>query len=246
MADLPPEHLKVCPPFTDVGLDVFGPWSIVTRRTNGGHAEKKWWAIMFNCLSSRTVYIELIDTMETAKCINALRQFFALRGLAKQLLSDCGTNYIGASKELEMNKIVQKYLTVQGCSWKFRPPRASHVGVSWEWLIGVARRILSSMLLQQKTQLTNDVLSTLLPEVTSIMNACSLLPVSTDPEQPFILSPAMLLTQKLGVPPPPGDFTEISHIKKETSSSTRVSVLDTMVERIPAIISKKAKMGSAL
>ncbi len=25
MADLPPEHLKVCPPFTYAGLYVFGP-----------------------------------------------------------------------------------------------------------------------------------------------------------------------------------------------------------------------------
>lgn len=51
MADLPPERLKVCPPFTYVGLDVFGPWSIVTSRTRGGQAESKQWAIMFSCLS---------------------------------------------------------------------------------------------------------------------------------------------------------------------------------------------------
>lgn len=73
MADLPPERLKVCPPFTYVGLDVFGPWSIVTRHTRGGHAENKRWAIMFSCLSSRAVHIELIESMDTASCVNALR-----------------------------------------------------------------------------------------------------------------------------------------------------------------------------
>lgn len=208
MADLPPERLKVCPPFTYVGLDVFGPWSIVTRRTRGGQAESKRWAMMFSCLSSRAVHIELIESMDTSSCINALRRFFALRGPAVQLQSDCGTNFVGASKELEMNETVQKYVSEQGCSWNFRPPHASHMGGSWERMIGVARRILDSMLLQQKSRLSHEVLSTLMAEVTAIINARPLLPVSTDPQQPFILSPAMLLTQKSGVPPPPGDFTD--------------------------------------
>jgi hypothetical protein len=36
MSDLPEERLKSCPPFTYVGVDCFGPWDIVTRRTRGG------------------------------------------------------------------------------------------------------------------------------------------------------------------------------------------------------------------
>lgn len=95
-----------------------------------------------------------------------------------------------------MNKTVQRYLSEQGCSWNFRPPHASHMGGSWERMIGVARRICDSMLLQQKSRLTQEVLSTLMAEVTAIINAHPLLPMSTDPQQPFILSPAMLLTQK--------------------------------------------------
>ncbi|XP_062268020.1 uncharacterized protein LOC133973962 [Platichthys flesus] len=208
MADLPPERLKICPPFTYVGLDVFGPWSIVTRRTRGGQAESKRWAIMFSCLSSRAVHIDLIESMDASSCINALRRFFALRGPVVQLQSDCGTNFIGASKEFEMDDTVQRYLNKQGCSWNFRHPHASHMGGSWERMIGVARRILDSMLLQQKSHLIHEVLSTLMAEITAIINARQLLPVSTDPQQPFILSPAMLLTQKSGVPPPPGDFKD--------------------------------------
>lgn len=163
---------------------------------------------MFTCMSSRAVHLEVIETMDTSSCINALRRFFALRGPAKQLHSDCGTNFVGACKELGMDKVVQGYLSEHGCTWIFNPPYASHMGGSWERMIGVSRRILDAMLLHQNTRLTHEVLCTLMAEVSAIINARPLLPVSADPENPFILSPSMLLTQKSGVPPPPGDFTE--------------------------------------
>ncbi|XP_072921262.1 uncharacterized protein [Hemitrygon akajei] len=207
MADLPPERLKACPPFTYVGLDVFGPWTITTRRTRG-QAESKRWAIIFSCTSLRAVHIEVIESLDTSSCINALRRFFALRGPEKQLRSDCSTNFVGVSKELGMDKMVQRYFSEQGCNWDFNTPHGSHTGGSWEQMIGIARRILDSMFLQQRTRLTHNVLCTLMAEVTAIINAQPLLPVSSDPENPFMLSPSMLLTQKAGAPPLPGDFSD--------------------------------------
>ncbi|VDH91167.1 Hypothetical predicted protein [Mytilus galloprovincialis] len=44
--------------------------------------------------------------------------------------------------------------------------------------------------------LTHDVLNTLMAEVSAIVNSRPLVPVSTDPENPLILNPGMLLTQK--------------------------------------------------
>ncbi|XP_030209647.1 uncharacterized protein LOC115541880 [Gadus morhua] len=213
MADLPQERLHTCPPFTYVGVDVFGPWQVISRRTRGGQAQSKRWAMLFCCMSSRAVHIEIIDSMDTSSCINALRRFFAIRGPAKQIRSDCGTNFVAAARELGMSKqqpdsTVQNFLSQQGCSWVFNPPHASHMGGSWERMIGLSRRILDAILLQENIQLTHDVLCTLMMEVSAIINARPLVPVSTDPESPFILSPAMILTQKIGVTPPHGDFTD--------------------------------------
>lgn len=186
MADLPPERLETCPPFTYVGLDVFGLWSITTRRTRGGKAESKQWVILFYCISR----FEVIDSMDTSSCINALRCFFAIRGPVKQLRSDCNTNLIGACKELVISKdkpdtTVERFLNQQGCSWVFNPSHASHMGGSWECLIGVARRILDSMLLDQYTHLTHEVLCMLMAEVTAIINARPLIPFSNNPEDPY-------------------------------------------------------------
>ncbi|KAI4871708.1 hypothetical protein NFI96_005782 [Prochilodus magdalenae] len=216
MADLPADRLSTEPPFTYVGLDVFGPWTVVARRTRGGQALNKRWAVLFTCLSTRAVHIELIDCMDTSTFINALRRFFALRGPAKQIRSDCGTNFVGASKELEIMQTdpnvskVKRYLSEEGCSWVFNPPHASHMGGAWERMIGVARRILDSMLQQTSpSRLTHDVLSTLMAEVTGIINSRPLTPILSDPDSPFLLTPAMLLTQKTcTLLPPPGDFKE--------------------------------------
>lgn len=144
--------------------------------------------------------------MSSSSFINALRHFFALRGPGKQLRSDCGTNFIGAHKEMATNAPekdkVQHFLQDQKCSWVFNPPHSSHMEGIWERMIGLARRILDNMLLQTgRVQLTHEILITFLAEVTAILNARPLLLVSSDPEHPHILSPAMLLTQKTGVVP---------------------------------------------
>ncbi|KAJ8009335.1 hypothetical protein DPEC_G00087820 [Dallia pectoralis] len=198
----------------EIGLDVFGPWNVTARRTRGGHAQSKRWAIMFTCMSTRAVHIEVIETMDTSSCINALRRFFAIRGPPKQLRSDRGTNFIGASKELGLAKepqedTVQRFLGEQGCTWEFNPPYSSHMGGAWERMIGVARRILDSMLLQGPSHLSHEVLCTLMAEVTAMINPRPLVSVSADPDFPLILTPAMLLTQKDGrSPAPPGDFND--------------------------------------
>ena len=55
MAELPKDRLEEAPPFSYVGLDVFGPWSVVTRRTRGGTANSKRWGVLFTCLVSRGI-----------------------------------------------------------------------------------------------------------------------------------------------------------------------------------------------
>ncbi|XP_072554180.1 uncharacterized protein [Paramormyrops kingsleyae] len=222
MSNLPAERLSTEPPFTNVGLDVFGPWSIFTRRTRGGVTRNKRWAVLFTCLSMRAVHIEVIESLDTSSFINALRRFLAIRGPVKSIHSDRGTNFIGACKELQIPSninitAVRTYLLEQGCSWTFNPPHASHFGGSWERMVGLARKILDSMFFELKTiKLTHEVLVTLMAEVSAIINARPLVPVSTDPTDPFILSPAVLLTQKVDtLSAPAGNFVASDLYKRQ-------------------------------
>ena len=221
MADLPVDRISPAPPFSYVGLDVFGPWQICARRTRGGLAHSKRWAVLFACMSTRAVHIEVIESMDTSSFINALRRFLAIRGPVIQLRSDCGTNFVGACNELQAvlkpsdASPVKRYLLKEGCEWLFNSPHASHTGGAWERMIGVARRVLEAMLADVSLKhLTHEVLTTLMAEVSAIVNARPLVPVSNDPDAPEVLTPATLLTHKpQHLKPPAGEFSaaNLSH-----------------------------------
>ncbi|XP_063397214.1 uncharacterized protein LOC134681506 [Mytilus trossulus] len=203
MADLPVDRLEPGPPFTYVGVDCFGPWEIVTRKTRGGAANSKRWAALFTCLTTRGIHIEVLEEMSSSSFINAFRRFTSIRGQVKQIRSDCGTNFVGATNELKIDTIrvdddnIKDCLYKSGATWVFNAPHSSHMGGIWERMIGVTRRVLDSILLENvKGGLTHEVLITLLAEVTAIVNCRPLVEVSTDPEDPIPLTPAMLLTQK--------------------------------------------------
>lgn len=100
MADLPAERLQVAPPFSYIGIDVFGPWTISTMKTRGGEVNSKRWALMITCLVIRAVHIEVLEEMTSSCFINALRRFCAVRGEVKLIRSDCGTNFVGSVKDL--------------------------------------------------------------------------------------------------------------------------------------------------
>lgn len=66
-----------------MGVDAFGPWSeekhvVVWLKARDG-------PLLFSCLSSRAVHIEVIDEMSTSTFVYALRRFEAIRGPVREL-----------------------------------------------------------------------------------------------------------------------------------------------------------------
>lgn len=203
MADLPQDKVLPSAPFSHVGVDVFGPWTVSARKTRGGLSHSKRWAVIFTCMAIRAIHLEVLEEMSSSSFINALRRFIALRGPVVEMRSDRGTNFIGAANELNANCIfvetgpVHEHLLKSGISWKFNPPHASHMGGSWERLIGIVRRILDALLLDMRRKpLTHEVLSTLMAEVCAIVNSRPIVSVSHDPDSPLVLTPSMLVTGK--------------------------------------------------
>ena len=203
MADLPPDRLEPGPPFTNVGVDCFGPWEVFSRRTRGGHASSKRWAVMFTCLTTRGVHIEVVEQLSSSSFIMALKRFTAIRGPVTHFRSDRGTNFVGSIADLGIQSInvddsrMKQFLRSQGCTWQFNPPHASHMGGVWERVIGLTRRVLDSLLTDVPGNgLTHEMLVTFLAEASAIINSRPLISLTSDPDDPRPLTPSLLLTQK--------------------------------------------------
>ncbi|XP_033107721.1 uncharacterized protein LOC117109468 [Anneissia japonica] len=198
MANLPAERLDSDkPPFTNVGVDFFGPFNV-----KQGRSTVKRYGCIFTCLVSRAVHLELASSLETNSFINALRRFIARRGQPKKFLSDNGTNFHGGERELKeaIKKMktdqIEDFCHTRGFEWKFNPANASHFGDAWERLIKSVRKIMNGVLRQQTV--SEEVLTTVLTEVESILNSRPLTDISQDPRDEEPLTPNHLLLLRKG------------------------------------------------
>jgi transposase InsO family protein len=204
MSDLPTSRIDdTAPPFTFTGVDYFGPFMVRERRKT-----IKYYGVVFTCLVSRAVHLEVAQSLDSDSFIHALRRFLARRGNIRELHSDNGSNFVGAEKELrlalaEMNQdCVTIELRKLGIDWKFNPPHASHMGGAWERIIRSVRKILQGLMEEQSLDL--ESLQTLFCEVEAILNSRPLVYSSDDTQA---LTPNHILTGKTGVTvPPPGIF----------------------------------------
>ena len=91
--------------------------------------------MIFVCLCSKAVHIEVANYLSTDSFINAFRRLVSIRVEVHSLRSDCGTNFLGAEIELkaEVEKLdhdaIKKQLSIQCCDYtlpefKFNKPHA--------------------------------------------------------------------------------------------------------------------------
>jgi len=149
MAELPKERVDVSAPFTYCGIDCFNP--LITKKAR---KEQKRYGLIFTCLASRSVHIEMLEDLSTDSFINALRCFISLRGAVRQLHCDHGTNFVGAKNEFKEalkqcdTKTIESFLAERQCEFIFNAPSASHAGGVWERQIRTVRNVLNVTLCQ--------------------------------------------------------------------------------------------------
>ena len=102
MSNLPNDRLSVGgKPISKVGVDYFGQLIVkLSKRTRSNQATAKRYGVLFTCLATRAVHLEIAGDMSTDSFIIALRQFVSRWGSIDIIRSDNGTNFIGAEREL--------------------------------------------------------------------------------------------------------------------------------------------------
>ena len=216
MADLPEFRVAVGePPFSHVGVDFFGPMQV-----KRGRSTVKRWGCIFTCLVVRAVHLEVVETLETDTFINSLERFMNRRGHPNLIVSDCGSNFRGADKELRAclkeldQEKIKTFAANRRVKWQFNPPNAPHMGGAWERLVRSVKKALKAIL---KGRLVDDFsLATIFTEAESIMNSRPLTATSDDINDLEALTPNHFLLGHASPNLPPGIFygTDISNRKR--------------------------------
>ena len=209
MASLPSFRVKpYSPPFYYSSCDYFGPFDVKLLRNR----RTKHYGIIFTCLNTRSVHLEMATDYTAMAYIQALRRFFSIRGQPLLMLSDNGTQLVGA--EAELRKMIQgwdktklrEYFHNKGMEWKFITPDAPHQNGCAEALVKSCKRALKKAIGEQV--LSPFELYTYFMEVANLVNQRPIGRIPNDPDDGSYICPNNILMGRATPEAPQGPFRE--------------------------------------
>ena len=75
--------------------------SETVKKTQVNQAKAKRYGVIFTCLTTRTIHLEIAGDLTTKSFMLALRGLIARRRNVKHIRSNSGTNFKGAQTELQ-------------------------------------------------------------------------------------------------------------------------------------------------
>ena len=201
MALLPTNCLKPSiKAFVRTAVDFAGPF--LTKQGRGKSRCRRY-LCLFTCLATRVVHLEMAYGLDTDSFLKAFCRMVNRRGLPKEMLSDNGTNFVGANEELrELVKQMIKdgkvndRLVKQGVKWKFNPPYAPHFGGVFETMIKATKRAITAIL--ENADITDEELLTAFIEAEFLINSRPLIYQSANSEDNTPLTPNHFLQGQMG------------------------------------------------
>ena len=194
MADLPSERLlPYTPPFHVTAVDYFGPFTVKISRNK----TTKHYGVVFVCLNTGAVHLELSVDLSTMEFLQVLRRFFAIRGYPAKIFSDNGTQFVGANRELQEmvrgldNDLLKNYCAERKMLWQFVTPNAPHQNGCAEAMVKTCKKALKLAVGDQL--LTPFELYTFLTEVANIVNERPIGRVPNDPDDGSYICPNDIL-----------------------------------------------------
>lgn len=196
MAPLPAARVIPSRPFRHCAMDYSGAIMVRAMRGRGHHASKAY-VVVFVCLATKAVHIELAGDLTTNGFIAAYERFTSRRGMCTDLYSDNATNFVGAaavflrSEKKLFDARVQTALAIKGTTWHFSPPLSPHFNGLAESAIRSVKHHIRRVI--GESTLTFEELVTVLTKIESCLNSRPLCAMSNDPDDFEVLTPAHFL-----------------------------------------------------
>lgn len=216
MADLPAARVRPTRPFNATGIDLAGPFHLRlsdknTHRTRSkaNDPDLKGYAVVFVCMVTRAVYMDVVTALTSAKFLEAYQRFTARRGTPALIYSDNGTNFVGAKNIMQKacdtwpdeiidqvkatwaSKEVQEHINHGNTTWRFIPPGSPNQGGLWESAVKSMKYHLRRIAGTQRY--TYEGLVTLLAGIEACLNSRPICAMSDDPADLTTLTPAHFL-----------------------------------------------------
>ena len=178
MGELPEFRFRPSSAFSAVCMDLFGPMIIRDDCVKKGpRVTKKVWGVLFTCTASRAVYLDIAIDYSTEAVLHTIRRLMAFRGDVRIIISDPGSQLVGASKELvEWRKgwdqeELNRFGASKGIEWNFIMPASQHQNGAAESLVKFSKGVLKSMMKTYADfKLSLNELNTLFAEAANVTN----------------------------------------------------------------------------
>ena len=184
--------------FSQTSVDFDGPF--YTKQGRGKTRHKRY-LCLFTCLATRAVHLEVAYGLDTDSFLNAFFRMASRRGLPRDVLSDNGTNFVGANNELEElaaldGEKIQENTANYGVTWHFNPPYASHFSGVHEVMVKAAKRAIYAIL--GSADITDEEFLSAVVGAEGLINSRPLTYQSANPHDPVPLIPNHFLHGQLG------------------------------------------------
>lgn len=214
MGQLPEARITPAPPFHRTGVDYAGPFEAKSGPARNARSMKVYICV-FVCLATKAIHLELVSDLTTKGFLAAFDRFTARRGLSIEIKSDHGTNFVGASNELdELRKFledpttqeeIRQHFLKQRIDWHFIPPRAPQHGGLWEAAVKSVKSHLRHAL--GSSLLTFEEMYTVTCRIEAMLNSRPLVPLSDDPNDCEALTAGHILIGRPLIAPPRHDYS---------------------------------------
>ena len=215
MAVLPDSVQVQCPPFTNIGLDLCGPF-VVKAMTNK-RATMKAWVTIFLCLNTKAISMELAPGYATKDFMLAYQCHTSHCGDPSLVHSDRGSQLVAAHKEISDDPLRYNWDDIaattsrNGTTWNFTPAGA-------QWRNGAAESFVKKFKhsfhhLYKDSKLNYAELNCAIKRISNILNhrPVSVQRTKTDAHDSDFLSPLtpnMLLMDRSASDPPKNSTDE--------------------------------------
>jgi hypothetical protein len=232
MSDLPRARVEMSSPFLATAVDYAGPFDLRTSLTKKSSIKKVYVAV-FKCMSTGAIHLEPVTSLSTPAFIDTFDRFVSRRGMSVDLFSDNGSNLRGANNEFqrilfEIESEIGEELKEKKIRWHFSTPLAPHTGGYYE--SGV--KTMKHHLVRECANRSFDFeqLTTLLCKIEAIVNSRPLMPLSDDPNDFAVLTPAHFLIGRSMIAKPERNFIPVN-----TGRLDRYNQLQQLQQKIWAV-----------